>query len=99
MRRCIRIGSVRRLANPGTIPLEMKLGSYMQHTTKECNGSKLHVLVAFVIYPVALLAQTVAGLRLDDFEGPPYKRISHLQGLLSSGRLGADLRWSEAAMA
>ena len=44
-------------------------------------------------------ALRVAGLRLDDFEGPRYKRISHLQGLLSSGRLGADLRWREAAMA
>jgi nucleoside-diphosphate-sugar epimerase len=40
-----------------------------------------------------------AGLRLEDFEGPRYKRISHLQELLSSGRLGADLRWRQAVMA
>jgi hypothetical protein len=35
---------------------------------------------------------------LEDFEGPRYKRIAHLQELLSSGRLGADLRWREAAI-
>jgi hypothetical protein len=33
------------------------------------------------------------GLRLEDFEGPRYKRIDHIKLLLSSGRLGADLRW------
>src|SRR5262252_9155874 len=44
-------------------------------------------------------ALRVAGLRLEEFEGPRYKRISHLQELLSSGRLGADLRWREAVMA
>jgi len=36
------------------------------------------------------------GLRLEDFEGARYKRIDHIQGLLSSGRLGADLRWQAA---
>lgn len=40
----------------------------------------------------------IAELRLEDFEGPRYKRIAHLQALLSSGRLGADLRWSRTAM-
>jgi nucleoside-diphosphate-sugar epimerase len=40
-----------------------------------------------------------AGLQLNDFEGPRYKRISHLQELLRSGRLGADLRWRDAVMA
>jgi hypothetical protein len=44
-------------------------------------------------------ALRVAGLRLEDFEGPRYRRISHLQELLSSGRLGADLRWRDAVMA
>jgi len=44
-------------------------------------------------------ALRVAGLRLEDFEGPRYKRIAHLQELLSSGRLRADLRWREAVMA
>jgi nucleoside-diphosphate-sugar epimerase len=32
-------------------------------------------------------------LRLEDFEGARYKRIDHIQGLLSSGRLDANLRW------
>jgi nucleoside-diphosphate-sugar epimerase len=34
------------------------------------------------------------GLQLDDFEGPRYKRIAHIQQLLSSGRLDATLRWA-----
>jgi len=33
------------------------------------------------------------GLKLEDFEGARYKRIDHIQGLLASGRLNADLRW------
>ncbi len=33
------------------------------------------------------------GLRLEDFEGPRYRRIDQLKGLLASGHLGADLRW------
>jgi nucleoside-diphosphate-sugar epimerase len=44
-------------------------------------------------------ALQVADLRLEDFEGPRFKRISHLQELLSSGRLGADLRWREPMIA
>jgi nucleoside-diphosphate-sugar epimerase len=32
-------------------------------------------------------------LRVEDFEGPRYKRIDHIQGLLASGRLNPDLRW------
>src|SRR5215470_9054028 len=40
-----------------------------------------------------------AGLQLQEFEGPRYKRILHVQELLSSGRLGADLRWRNAVMA
>jgi len=32
-------------------------------------------------------------LRVEDFEGPRYKRIDHIQGLLASGRLKSDLRW------
>ena len=37
-----------------------------------------------------------SGLLLEDFEGPRYKRISHIQQLLSSGRLDANLRWQQA---
>jgi nucleoside-diphosphate-sugar epimerase len=35
-------------------------------------------------------------LRLEDFEGPRYKRIDHIQGLLASGRLDTNLRWKAA---
>ncbi len=35
-------------------------------------------------------------LRVEDFEGPRYKRIDHIQGLLASGRLSTDLRWKAA---
>ena len=37
-----------------------------------------------------------SGLQLEDFEGPRFKRISHIQELLNSGRLDSDLRWREA---
>ena len=30
---------------------------------------------------------------MEDFEGPRYKRIDHIQGLLASGSLSSDLRW------
>jgi nucleoside-diphosphate-sugar epimerase len=40
-----------------------------------------------------------SGLALEEFEGPRYKRISHIQQLLSSGRLDASLRWRETVMA
>jgi nucleoside-diphosphate-sugar epimerase len=35
------------------------------------------------------------GLTLEEFEGPRYKRIAHLQQLLSSGRLHKTLRWTK----
>lgn len=34
------------------------------------------------------------GLRLEDFEGPRYKRIDQIKLLIGSGRLGTDLRWT-----
>jgi nucleoside-diphosphate-sugar epimerase len=34
-----------------------------------------------------------AGLRVEDFEGPRYRRIDQVRALLASGELGADLRW------
>jgi nucleoside-diphosphate-sugar epimerase len=40
-----------------------------------------------------------AGLQLEDFEGPRYKRISHIQELLKSGRLDLNLRWREPVVA
>jgi nucleoside-diphosphate-sugar epimerase len=33
------------------------------------------------------------GLRVEDFEGPRYKRIDHIQRLLATGRLDSSLRW------
>jgi nucleoside-diphosphate-sugar epimerase len=33
------------------------------------------------------------GLRLEDFEGPRYKRIDHIKQLLSAGLLDSALRW------
>ncbi|MEW6753859.1 MAG: SDR family oxidoreductase [Candidatus Latescibacterota bacterium] len=36
-----------------------------------------------------------SGLGPADFEGPRYKRIDHIRGLLAQGRLGPDLRWQE----
>jgi len=37
-----------------------------------------------------------AGLALEDYEGPRFKRIDHLKGLLASGRVDATLRWQVA---
>lgn len=37
------------------------------------------------------------GLTLEDFEGARYKRIAHIQQLLSSDRLDETLRWQTAA--
>ena len=34
------------------------------------------------------------GLKVEDFEGPRYRRIDQLKALLSSGHLGSDLRWT-----
>ena len=34
------------------------------------------------------------GLEAFDMEGPSFIRLKHLEGLIRSGRLGADLRWS-----
>lgn len=39
------------------------------------------------------------GLTLDEFEGPRYRRITHIQHLLSSGRLDETLRWKSETLA
>jgi nucleoside-diphosphate-sugar epimerase len=39
------------------------------------------------------------GLTLEDFEGARYKRIAHIQQLLSSDRLDETLRWQTEALA
>ena len=33
------------------------------------------------------------GLKLEDFEGPRYRRIDQIQKLLASGQLDVSLRW------
>ncbi len=38
-------------------------------------------------------AYQAIGLRLEDFEGPRYRRIDQLKSLIAAGNLGADLRW------
>jgi nucleoside-diphosphate-sugar epimerase len=35
-----------------------------------------------------------SGLRLQDFEGPRYRRIDHIRQLIEAGRLDAALRWT-----
>lgn len=35
------------------------------------------------------------GIRLEEFEGPRYKRIDHIKELLSTGLLDPTLRWTE----
>jgi nucleoside-diphosphate-sugar epimerase len=35
------------------------------------------------------------GLKLEDFEGPRYKRIDHIKHLISTGLLDHNLRWSK----
>jgi hypothetical protein len=45
-------------------------------------------------------AYRAIGLKLEDFEGPRYRRIDQLKLLMGSGNLGPDLRWnSEPAAA
>jgi nucleoside-diphosphate-sugar epimerase len=39
------------------------------------------------------------GLRLEDFEGPRYRRIDQLKALLASGNLDPDLRWAREPIA
>jgi nucleoside-diphosphate-sugar epimerase len=38
-------------------------------------------------------AYRAVGLKLEEFEGPRYRRIDQIKRLLASGNLGADLRW------
>ncbi len=40
-----------------------------------------------------LAAYRRVGIRVEDFEGPRYRRIHHIKKLLSEGRLDASLRW------
>ena len=42
-------------------------------------------------------AYRAAGVVVEDFEGPKFKRIAHVKQLLASGRLDNTLRWTAAA--
>ena len=44
-------------------------------------------------------AYLLHGVRLDEFEGPKYKRIDHIQELMHKGLLGTDLRWKAEVVA
>ncbi len=44
-------------------------------------------------------AYRTIGLKLEDFEGPRYKRIDHIRKSIASGRLDSSLRRSEQALA
>ncbi|RIK34726.1 MAG: NAD-dependent dehydratase [Chloroflexi bacterium] len=39
------------------------------------------------------------GITVDEFEGSRYRRVSHIKGLIASGRLDENLRWRELALA
>jgi len=39
------------------------------------------------------------GLKLEDFEGPRYRRISQIKELLASGRLDENFRWQTPVLA
>ena len=45
------------------------------------------------------IAYQKARLQQTDFDGPRFRRIDHIKGLLSSGRLGEDLRWPKEIVA
>jgi nucleoside-diphosphate-sugar epimerase len=46
-----------------------------------------------------LEAYRAVGLKLEDFEGPRYRRIDQLKRLMAEGCLGPDLRWVKEPMA
>ena len=37
-------------------------------------------------------------LRVEDFEGPRYRRIDRIQALIAGGQLGSDLRWTTSGV-
>ena len=39
------------------------------------------------------------GITVEEFEGPRYRRVSHIKELIASGRLDENLRWRELALA
>lgn len=43
-------------------------------------------------------AYAAVGLELEEFEGPRYQRIAHIQRLLSQGDLNSNLRWQQPVL-
>ncbi len=41
-------------------------------------------------------AYKLVGLKLEEFEGPRYRRLKHIKSLMSNGRLDDSLRWRQA---
>ena len=39
------------------------------------------------------------GLKLEEFEGPRYRRLKHIKSLIEAGKLSDDLRWLQPAVA
>jgi nucleoside-diphosphate-sugar epimerase len=46
-----------------------------------------------------LHAYRAVGLKLEDFEGPRYRRIDQIRHLMAEGDLGGDLRWNRPSAA
>ena len=44
-------------------------------------------------------AYKAIGIRVEDFEGPRFRRIDQLKELIASGHLGPDLRWTKELIA
>jgi len=44
-------------------------------------------------------AYRATGLGKGEYEGPRYKRIAHLQRLMSEGRIDSNLRWQNQRVA
>lgn len=40
-----------------------------------------------------------ANLKLEDFDGPRFKRITHIRNLLAAGQLNSQLRWTHSVVA
>jgi hypothetical protein len=40
-----------------------------------------------------------ADLKLDDFDGPRFKRINHIRKLLAAGQLNSQLHWTHPVTA
>ena len=54
-------------------------------------GAEARQAVALVL-AIYEACKTV-GLKLEDFEGPRFRRIDQLKQLMQIGNLGPDLRW------